>query len=120
MAKTVQARKPVFELGLLTAALASAVVAMPFNARTWFLVSVLMCIFSGLAAVVTLQLSKFRSGFQLGALIIGIVGAGLGIYWWMMHRDEPEIFSPIFLGYLGAGLGLSAVLTLVGRQRSNS
>lgn len=118
MAKSTPVRKPLFEIGLLAAGVASALIAVSFDAKAWLTASLLICVFSALAAVVTLQLSKLAPAVQVGALIVGIVGVALGAYWWSEHRDEPEIFSPTFLGYLGAAVVLSAALNLISRSRS--
>jgi hypothetical protein len=107
-----QSRTPTIELGLVVAGLSSAVVAALFDASIWLALSLLICIVGILAAGVTLQLSKLASVFQVGALTTGIVGIGFGSYWWSTHRNEPDIFSPIFLGYFSGAIAISAAVTL--------
>jgi hypothetical protein len=53
---------------------------------------------------------------QTAVLVLGIIGTVFGIYWWANHQDEPEIFSPLILGYLAAALLLSSLVNLAFRQ----
>jgi hypothetical protein len=119
MAEHVEGRTPIVELALLITGLASAMVAVQFEQEAWLVASILACIFSGLAAIATVMLAKRENMVQVAAVVLGALGAGFGLVWWLTHRNAPEVFSPTLIGYLGAGLALSATVTLAHRRLSS-
>ncbi|WP_143707987.1 hypothetical protein [Gordonia terrae] len=56
---------------------------------------------------------------HIAVLVIGVGGVVFGLYWGATHADEPEIFSPTLIGYVGAVLVLNSGWRLVAnRDRS--
>ena len=112
-------RKPWPELVIFGAGVVSAVAAVAFDVGAWFIASVFACIFAGLSVLVTALIGVRGRCVQIAAVVVGAAAVAFGVYWWVRHGDEPEIFSPILVGYIGGGVLLSGVLNLiVGRQRT--
>lgn len=106
-------RKPIPELTLLAAGIVAAVIAgKAIGSSTWFAVFIFLCIFSGLAAVFSTVLSSRGLAFQVASTALGLAAVVFGLLWWNSHRHDNEIFSPVFIGYIGGGLLLSGILNL--------
>ena len=106
-------RKPWPEFVIFGAGILSAVVSVPFGPEPWFVASVFTCIFAGLSVVVTALIGRRGHGVQIAAVAVGAAAVAFGAVWTARHWSEPEIFSPGLVGYLGGGLLLSGILTLV-------
>ncbi|MBM7415557.1 MULTISPECIES: hypothetical protein [Nocardiaceae] len=115
MSSTTTMRAPWPEVALLSLGLVSGIAAGRLGAESWATASAWLCIFSAIAAIVTVALSSMRSGTNLVALVLGSSAAVWGVLWFFDHGDEPYIFSPIIVGYVGGGLALSSLLTLMYR-----
>jgi len=100
-------------LAIFGAGIISALASVPFDLDPWFIASVFACIFAGLSAVVTAIIGMRGRTVQIGAIIAGAVAVAFGAVWMALHWNQPEIFSPAFIGYLGGGVLLSGILNLV-------
>ncbi|QBJ97508.1 hypothetical protein ERC79_17345 [Rhodococcus sp. ABRD24] len=98
----------IFGVGIVSA-LASAL----FDSDPWFIASVFTCIFAGLSMVVTRVIGMRGRTVQIAAIVAGGAAVAFGAVWMARHWNEPEIFSPAFVGYLGGGVLLSGILNLV-------
>lgn len=101
---------------MLGAGFLSALLAAHFRAEIWLVGSIFVCIFAAVAAGFTRVLSRWGLGIQLAAVAVGLAAVGFGYSWWLHHGNEPEIFSPMFVGYIGGGLALSGVVTVLHRS----
>lgn len=108
-------RPPWPELGLLAVGIASGMTARWLGVRSWATASAWVCIFTAIAALVTVALSSLKTSTNIVAFALGAAAAAWGVLWFLDHGDEPIFLSPIYVGYLGRGLATSALFTLIYR-----
>ena len=108
-------RAPWPEFTVLIAGIVFVVTAGRLGLDGWATVCGWLCIFAVVAVVVTRLLSTRSTGTNFAALTVGVVAATWGVLWYAEHKNEPYILSPVFLGYLGGGLAVSAIITLMCR-----
>lgn len=111
---TPQSRRSVrAEAVIVVAGVATALVAGWLGWEAVFLASALVCMCAVLAMPFTWVLSARGRAAQFVAVMVGIAALAFGLWWWREHGEEPEVFSPVLLGYAGGGLALSAGLSLM-------
>ncbi|PTR24157.1 hypothetical protein C8K36_108170 [Rhodococcus sp. OK519] len=113
MVDTSVLRRPWPEFAIFGAGIVSALASVPFDSDPWFIASVFACIFAGLSVVVTAIIGQRGRTVQIAAIVLGAAAVAFGAVWMALHWNQPEIFSPAFIGYLGGGVLLSGVLNLV-------
>lgn len=109
-------RKPVPELSVLLLGGILFAVSSYLEIQALLVASVFLCIFSGIAALISSAVAPRSRAVKATITVVGSAGAIFGVVWWMAHGDEPEIFSPIFVGYIGGGLALSGICNLLHDQ----
>lgn len=116
MSKVSDKRTPWPELILLALGVAVGLTAGELDYDGVGTVCAWACAFSVVAVLVTVFLSPFGSALQMIAIGIGSVAAIYAIRWYQQHQNEPYIFSPVLVGYVGGGLALSGFITIVYRS----
>lgn len=106
------------EFMIFGAGIVSAMVSVPFDSDPWFIASVFACIFAGLSALVTQIIGTRGRTVQIAAVVGGGAAVVFGAIWMARHWNQPEIFSPAFVGYLGGGVLLSGILNLMFGSRT--
>lgn len=71
-----------------------------------------------LAGPATVALSATSTRVHGLAAVVGVVLAAFGLYWGSTHGDEPEIFSPVLVGYLGAPLAIDGTAGVLVSRRT--
>ncbi|WP_072803462.1 hypothetical protein [Rhodococcoides yunnanense] len=112
-------RKPAAELGILVVGVVLIAASRVLDLEELFVSGVFVCIFAGLAALISGPMSRLSAKLTVVVTVVGLVCGVFGLVWGIVHADEPEIFSPVFLGYLGGGVALSGICTLLDRRNAD-
>lgn len=112
-------RKPIAEMTILLIGSILTAVAIHLESDVLLIPSIFTCIFAGIAALLCAPLSRQAIAFKATVTVVGMAGVVFGLTWWMGHKNDPEIFSPMFVGYIGGGLVLAGICNLAAdiRQR---
>lgn len=112
-------RMPIAELTILLIGSILTAVAIHLESDALLVPSIFTCIFAGIAALLRAPLSRQGRAIKATVTVVGMAGVVFGFIWWMGHKNDPEIFSPMFVGYIGGGLVLAGICNLVADCRQN-